>query len=212
MSWILLAALSSAETYSQAVERLERERVALAAQPRSDGVRRAARAHLTERIRADLITPWVGTRWAFYGTTETPGQGEIACGYFVSTVLRDAGLKVERVKLAQQASEYIVRTFSEPSHIRRFRAGDEAAVVEAVLEQPDGLYVVGLDYHVGLLVRRGAEIEFCHSTFVDSVGVVCEDPRTAPAFVSNYHVVGPVLEDAVVDAWLDQTRLVTVTK
>jgi hypothetical protein len=48
-------------------------------------------------------------------TSETPGRGEIACGYFVSTVLRDAGFGVERVRLAQQASERIVRTLSAPT-------------------------------------------------------------------------------------------------
>ena len=85
-------------------------------------------------------------------------------------------------------------------------------MVDAVLEEPDGLYAVGLDFHVGLLVRRGESVEFCHSTWVGADGVICEDPRSSPGFASNYHVFGPVLSDRVVDAWLDQTPIATVTR
>ena len=162
-------------------------------------------------IHEALIPSWIGTPWAFYGATETPGEGSIACGYFVATVLRDAGLGVERVLLAQQASEHIVQTFSEKPHVQRFRAGDVHAVIDAILEEPEGIYVVGLDYHVGLLVRRERSVAFCHSTVIDAAGVVCEDPRTSPGFLSHYHVFGPVLEDAVIDAWLDETEIYTVT-
>lgn len=212
MWWMLLTLAHATQTYPGEQATLRAERAELAALERTDAVRDRARGLILEGIRDALIPPWVGTRWDFYGTTETPGTGEIACGYFVSTILRDAGFRVERVKLAQQASEYIVKTFSESTHIRRFRGGDEAAVVDAVLKEPEGIYVVGLDYHVGFLIRRDDGIEFCHSTYLDAAGVVCEEPVTSPAFASNYHVVGPVLEDDVIDAWLDQTPIATVTR
>lgn len=207
-----LTAAAPEPTYAERTAALTAERDRLAALPRSPAVRDEARAALLSGIDRALIPPWFGTPWAFHGTTQTPGEGAIACGYFVSTVLRDAGLPVERVRLAQQASEYIVKTFSEPAHVRRFRTGDVDAVVDRILAEPEGLYVVGLDVHVGFLVRTDARIAFCHSTFLEPGAVVCEDPRTSPAFVSNYHVVGPVLEDRVVDAWLDRTPLPTVTR
>ena len=62
-----------------------------------------ARTVLTRSIYNDLLPAWYGTPWDFNGTSEVPQQGKIACGYFVSTILRDAGWKVERVRLAQQA-------------------------------------------------------------------------------------------------------------
>src|SRR5262249_4067776 len=67
-----------------------------------------ARSIVTESIFKEIFPAWYGTPWDFYGTTEVPQQGKIACGYFVSTVLRDAGWRVQRVRLAQQASENIV--------------------------------------------------------------------------------------------------------
>jgi hypothetical protein len=56
-------------------------------------------------IDKKLLPYWLGTTWNFNGTTQVPGEGSIACGYFVTTLLRDAGVKLERVKLAQMASE-----------------------------------------------------------------------------------------------------------
>src|ERR1700741_5295000 len=56
-------------------------------------------------LRDSLLPCWYGTPWGFYGTTEEPGQGTIACGYFVTTVLRDAGCSLQRIKLAQYPSE-----------------------------------------------------------------------------------------------------------
>ena len=80
-----------------------------------------ARMVLTRTIYSDLFPSWYGTAWDFNGTTEIPRQGKIACGYFVSTVLRDAGLKVERAQLAQQASENIILSLIRDSYVRRFR-------------------------------------------------------------------------------------------
>lgn len=161
-----------------------------------------ARARLLSAIRDELIPPWVGTAWAFYGTSETPGQGEIACGYFVSTVLRDAALKVERVRLAQQASEKIVKTLSAEADIRRYRRGDVQKVVEDTRARGDGLYVVGMDFHVAFLDVKGDDVRLCHSAVLEPRAVTCEPAAKAEGMVSAYHVVGPALSDARVLDWL----------
>jgi hypothetical protein len=198
-----------ASPYAELQDDLEVDRKRIAALP-SDVRRDRARARLLWAVREELVPAWLGTTWAFHGTSTVPGEGTIACGYFVSTVLQHAGLQVERVRMAQQASEYIVRSFAPAASIRRFRAGDVQAVVADTLTRPDGLYVVGMDFHVGLLVKRHDEVEFCHASFLGPAEVVCGDPRTDPGFVSRYHVVGPVTSDRVVDAWLAGHRIPTV--
>ncbi|MEZ4319034.1 MAG: hypothetical protein R3F61_16080 [Myxococcota bacterium] len=199
-----------AESYADLRAALARDRTELAQLDRSVA-RVRARERLTDAVRDGLAPRWFGTPWAFYGTSTTPGEGTIACGYFVSTVLQHAGLRVERVKMAQQPSEYIVKTFADEPQIRRFRKGDRAAVKAWVQTQDDGLYVVGLDYHVGLLVKRGDTVELCHSGFTGDQVVVCSDPLVDDGFISRYHVVGPVLTDEVVDAWLDGAAIPTFT-
>ena len=58
-----------------------------------------------------LMRCWLGTPWDFNGTAHEPGTGKVACGYFVSSVLQDAGFLVEWAPLAQQASQNILGTF-----------------------------------------------------------------------------------------------------
>lgn len=61
------------------------------------------------RIITDSLMPcWYGTPWDFNGCTADPGKGSIACGYFVTTVLRDAGLQLNRIRLAQSPSGIII--------------------------------------------------------------------------------------------------------
>jgi len=200
------------DLYGEARKALEDDRVEMAAKERTPELQQQARERLTAAIRHELIPHWYGTAWEFYGTTQVPGEGAIACGYFVSTVLEHASLQVERVMMAQQRSEYIVLTFSEPPHVRRFRTGDVDAVVDALEQERPGVYVVGLDFHTGFVIRTADTVEFCHSNWIESEGVVCNDPRTDPAFASEYHIYGPVFEDAVIDKWLGGEPVTTYVR
>lgn len=214
---LIASVVGAAPTYDEVRSRLEADRAALAeelsaakAKERKAVVAKAI-ARLHRGISAELIPPWLGTKWAFYGTSETPGEGTIACGYFVTTVLRDAGLKVERVRLAQQASEQIVRTLSPASEIRRYRKGDPEQVIADTLSRGDGLYVIGLDYHVGLLDVSGGVIRFCHSAVLAPGTVVCEPAKGSEGMVSSYHVVGKLLTEDLAQRWLEGKRIATLT-
>lgn len=66
-----------------------------------------------ELVLPEMMRCWMGTPWDFNGTASKPGGGKIACGYFVATVLMDAGFQVDRYQLAQQASGNILRSFLE---------------------------------------------------------------------------------------------------
>lgn len=193
--------------YRARVAAVEARRTALASRlSRSPRARREvldeARLALADGIREELIPAWLGTPWDFYGTSETPGEGRIACGYFVSTVLRDAGVRVDRAPLARQASERIVQTLCPEERIWRFRDAPVSQVVGKVRREGPGIYVVGFDAHVGFLVHDGAAVRFCHASVCAPAAVTCEDPETAPCFVSRYHVVGKLGSDAMVEDWL----------
>ena len=60
---------------------------------------------LTSFLLDEVINHWYETKWSFEGHTETPKQGTIACGYFVSTTLRDVGFNLNRYKLAQKVQK-----------------------------------------------------------------------------------------------------------
>jgi hypothetical protein len=155
-----------------------------------------ARQSFVRSVYDEIFPYWYGTGWDFYGTTETPGQGKIACGYFVSTVLRDLGMNVQRAKLAQQASENIVLSLTTNDHTRRFRRVSIDSFIDSVRNWGTGLYVVGLDIHVGFILNVDGDVYFIHSSYVDPFCVIKErgvDSRVLAS--SNYRVLGKLSED-----------------
>ena len=202
--------------YREAQEALELRRVEFAARyKRARGPKEKAAvldeaADLANRSMVDLVEPWIGTPWNFYGTSEEPGRGTIACGYFVTTLLRDSAVRVERVKLAQQASEKIVKTLAPKDRVWRFRSDDVEEVLKTVRAQPERWFSVGLDLHTGLLLRLDdGRVLFCHSSFLEPQAAICEDAATAPAMASNYHVVGALFTRELTRKWLEGERVAT---
>jgi hypothetical protein len=203
--------------YKEALARLEVERLRLASRfIRASSAERSAligeaRTVLTRAIYDDLFSAWYGTPWDFNGTSETPQQGKIACGYFVSTVLRDAGWKVERVRLAQQASENIILSLTTDKFVKRFRRVAIGDFVKAVKEWGTGIYIVGLDIHVGFIVNTGDEVYFVHSSYVEPYTVIKEKAIESRILAgSNYRVLGNVLaDDAFITNWLSGKAIST---
>lgn len=108
-----------------------------------------------------LVSCWYGTPWDFNGTTEVPGQGKIACGYFVTTTLRDAGMKINRVKLAQCVEQNLLWDLCK--NFQKFSDKSLEYFVKAIERTGYGLYIVGLDNHTGYIFNDGKEIWFIHS-------------------------------------------------
>lgn len=159
---------------------------------------------LLDCILPKMMRCWLGTPWDFYGTSDTPGSGKIACGYFVSTVMRDAGFRVDRYKLAQQPSQNILETFVNRSR-RTVRAGlSYKKFVNLVASQPPGIYIVGLDSHVGFIVNSPESFHFIHSSGITPHAVVDEAiPDAYSLEHSNYRVFGNVTgETDTLISWL----------
>ena len=192
-------------SYEQARADLDSTRQTLAAQWPKDkaGTRKKAKQALLEYLDGQAFPAWSGTPWAFYGTSLTPKEGTIACGYFVTTVLEQAHLRIERVRLAQQASAFLVSTLARGSTVEWLRPTDvKEALSEMKRRFPDGLLVVGFDLHVGFIRVDGERAQFCHSSYLEPGVVTCEDPLTAGAFVSGVYVVADALNDALLDDWV----------
>lgn len=210
-------------SYQPAIDRLEARRLALGARYRasSDDAGRAAilveaREEVFDAITADIVPAWIGTRWSYHGTSETPGSGAIACGYFVATVLRDAGFSLDRVPLAQQGSANIVRTLVPSTFVVDVEGSTVGDVIEDARDEAragnGGLFVIGFDGHVGLLVVQGASTQLCHSSNRTPKSVRCEPAAPARSMVSRRHVYGPLLTDESVLGWLDARHLSVVSE
>lgn len=162
-----------------------------------------------ETLLPEMMLCWIGTPWDFHGTAEGPGQGKIACGYFVSTVLRDAGFRVDRYKLAQQASQNILRSFL-PRDSMEVQAGVPYADYAAALNKAEaGVRIVGLDSHVAFIVTGPKGFRFIHSSGSKPWCVVNESEEEAEVLRrSNYRVQGLLTGDReVLKRWLTGKKI-----
>lgn len=142
---------------------------------------------------------WYGTKWAYSGMSEIPGKGKIACGYFVTTILRDLGYPINRIKMAQAASETLIRKTVDKKFIKLKVNAKFGDFMEEVEGMGNGIYILGLDTHTGFLYINGSSTHFIHSSNGLLKGV-----RNQMAFSSNtirkskYRVAGQLQ----VEKWL----------
>ena len=165
-----------------------------------------AREYLFNTITNNVFPYWYGTKWDFNGTTRIPTQGMIACGYFVTNVLTDVGFNIPRFGWAQSASEVFIKKLS-PECIKRFSNRHISEVESYLKATGEGLYLVGLDSHVGFIVVKSDRIEFIHSNYYQSdIGVMSQEIDSwNPLNDSNYRVIGKLLSDSMIINWLDNT-------
>jgi hypothetical protein len=167
-----------------------------------DSIVKAATTYVFQTITTDIFSYWYGTPWDFNGQTQVPGQGTIACGYFVTTVLRDAGLNIPRVRWACVASEEAIMKMT--TDIKRFSNRPVNEVITSLKSRGDGLYVVGLDRHFWFIYVKGDTLKFVHSNYYEpAIGVMAQDLDTEnPLNASQYRVIGRILDHRMVKNWI----------
>ena len=198
------------KTYAVLVRELERWRLDLGKRyaaaknaAEREAVENDARV-LLEKTLPEMMHCWLGTPWDFNGTAAKPGGGRIACGYFVATVLQDAGFQVDRYQLAQQASGDILRSFL-PKESCALTVGKDYQAFAAEMEKREpGVYIVGLDTHVVFVVVGSDGFRVIHSSGSRPWCVVDQGRDEAGVLQrSNWRMLGNLTADpGVLRTWL----------
>lgn len=198
------------ETYAVLVSELERWRQDLGkrhAAAKNEAERKIviqdARVIL-EKVLPAMMRCWLGTPWDFNGTAAKPGQGRVACGYFVATVLKDAGFRLDRYRLAQQPSENILRSFL-PKSSCVLTIGQKFPDFAAKMEKSEvGVYLIGLDTHVAFLVVEPDGFRMIHASGSRPWCVVDEARDDAEVLEkSNWRMIGNLTEnERLLKRWL----------
>lgn len=164
-----------------------------------------------EELLVDHIFPyWYGTPWDFEGHTNEPNQGEIACGYFVTTTLKHMGFNLNRYRLAQQYSLNEVKILSCGEEILDFNTSEIDEVVNDMKNDlEEGIYVIGLSSHVGFMLKRDGELFFIHSNYYDPVAVVIEDASTSEALLSSslFYLTAISGNSSLMKKWLSSEEI-----
>lgn len=185
-------------TYSTTTDKVKEMRFAL---KKSNCSTDSCRNFFLNAFEYDIFPHWVGTNWDYNGYTNTPGAGKIiACGYFVSTPLKHMGFNWNRFKLAQMYSKDIVETLCDDV-IKLSTAEEVKAHVENL---PNHLYIVGLDSHVGMVLKSSSGTWFVHSNYYGIKGPDKEILEQSQAFrdTESYYL-GTFSSDENMNKWLD---------
>jgi hypothetical protein len=167
----LLVALAAAppiaeagSSYAEVVDSIEKSRLRWNKRTALPAKQRAAvETELIAAVRG-LAGHWLGTRWGLgLPQTRRPGAGKINCGRFVGTVLEDAGFVVDVDKLQRQPSELIIDSFVGRARKKRFSDASMNRFLAAVREMGPGLFIIGLDFHVGFLIQTEKSLRFVHA-------------------------------------------------
>jgi hypothetical protein len=171
--------------------------------------RRALEQRLLDRLDR-LLLAWKGSRWGLGSPqSTTPGKGKTNCGLFVAVVLRDAGFRLPIWKFNRQLSYHAIASLSPPHARRYFRHTPMKDFLADVHRLGPGLYVIGLDFHIGFLRlypdARG--LRFIHSSYVTHQ-VTDEPASTAvPIVTSRLRTVGKILQPNMLRAWLKRAPI-----
>lgn len=168
-----------------------------------DSVKRTFEDQLTDKI----IPFWYGTGWSFGGHTSVPNEGKIACGYFVSTTLKDMGLKLNRYKLAKKSPIGEAKALSCGTEVKTISHVDpEQALAEISGHIQKGIYFIGFDTgHVGFLVKKEDRLFLVHSNYFSPVSVCIEPLETAKVFrtFTKFHLVDISHNEKLIQRWLN---------
>lgn len=123
-------------------------------------------------------------------------------------MLRHAGFRFDVWKFNRQTATHGIRSLAPRRSIRYFRKRPVGDLLAAVRRMGPGLYIIGLDFHIGFLRHHGAgKIRFIHASYVTRK-VMDEPAATAiPIVTSKIVVVGKVLQRNMLRAWLTKKRL-----
>ena len=163
--------------------------------------------YLENVIAEEIVHFWYGVPFDKEGLTTSPRSGSIACSYFVATMFMEAGLKVNRIKLAQKSALEIAQAICSPQYLTHFTTPSE--VETFVAKRGKGLYVIGFSYHVGFLYNDGRGQYLIHASPLPPGTVYRLDMKGARSFdYSEFYDVGKLSDyTTLVECWVTGKQL-----
>ncbi|WP_130735575.1 hypothetical protein [Flavobacterium sp. J27] len=199
------------ESYAEIKAKIELERSTL----KNKTISKDSISEIFTRNLVDYVFPyWYGTKWSFEGHTSIPKNGEVACGYFVSTTLRDIGLAVNRYKLAQQLpvnEAYSLAVLDSVRVIKHKTSVDCQEELYRVLKE--GIYFIGFDKsHVGFIFKKDNQLYIIDSNFF-SGEVQKEGIETSKVFhyFSTFYITPLSTNESLLEKWINKKEIKVVT-
>ena len=177
-----------------------------------------ARNFVVKSIVEDIFPVWMGTPWHMGEDDDAlmPHQEgkRVSCSMFVTAVLQNIGLRLDsRLRWAQAPALYIQRSLApKRKDLQRYFSIEPKLLAQKLGRLDDGLYVIGLNCHVGFILVENGEARFVHSNYVEPEEGVTDEPVADSAAISNSQGTGywvtPVFQDErLIRHWLNGTEV-----
>ncbi len=165
--------------------------------------------YIYETLLNKIIPHWYGMPWDFSGYSAVPQEGTVGCSYFVSNTLLHCGFNLNRYRLAQADATTIARSVQTNSDIIILRNKSQKEFINYItLNLEEGMYIIGLDCHVGYILYRNGKVFFIHSSYIFPVEIVIEKAEYSKALESGIYVLGKLTgNDKLIIKWLNNSKL-----
>lgn len=158
-----------------------------------------------------ILPIWEGTKWSFEGHTSIPQKGEIACGYFVSTTLKDTGLNINRYKLAQQSPINEAKSLAINTQVKEVSSESVSKNIESIRSYlKEGIHFIGFDKsHVGFVWKNNDQLYLIHSNYINSEGVIIEAIENSDVFKSHskFYIVELSTNMKFLNYWIQEKQI-----
>lgn len=163
-----------------------------------------------------IIPFWEGTEWSFEGHTSIPRKGKIACGYFVSTTLKDLGVNLNRYRLAQQSPIDEANSLALNTNIIEIaESSKEENISKINTSLKDGIHFIGFDSsHVGYILKEKEQLYLIHSNYIDYKGVEIEEIEKSEVFASynKYYLAELSTNEKLLKNWINGTEIKVINR
>ncbi|WP_299253595.1 hypothetical protein [uncultured Aquimarina sp.] len=161
-----------------------------------------------------IITFWEGTEWSFEGHTSIPKRGKIACGYFVSTTLRDIGINLNRYKLAQQSPINEAKSLALNTKVIEIAEdSNEENIIKINNSLKNGIHFIGFDSsHVGYIFKDNGQLYLIHSNYINRKGVEIEKIQNSLVFASynKFYLAEISTNEEFLKSWITGKEILVV--
>lgn len=206
-------------SYKQLLVRIEHRRQKLRrrylharSKRQREKIRAQARRFVLDTIERRIFPAWLGTPWGMdrNSTATRPHQRgmTVACSYFITSVLQNAGLRLDsRYRFGQAPALYIQRSLApKRADLQRYFSIPDARLAANIARHGDGLYIIGLVNHVGFVVVRHGKVRLVHSGYVPHADVI-DEPLVGAQVIAiskraGYFVTPLFHDDWLIDKWL----------
>lgn len=184
---------------------------------------REAEKYIVQQIYTRIAPAWLGMPWTMAviddglrPDAETPfekGKG-VSCSWFVVSVLKNAGLKLGNPRaFAGTIALHLQRSLSPaPKDLKRIFHVTPAELEKRLSQWGDGLYIIGLNCHVGFVHVKGDNVTFIHSNYTAPMQQVRMEPLAESEAIALSqragYVVSVLFKDTrLIHRWLAGTKV-----